>query len=52
MVSRDLHAKIGGPSLIERLGSCLQETIPHRNATIEDVSSCLKGLGMNESYVE
>jgi hypothetical protein len=52
VVSRDLQAKIGGPSAIERLGSCLKETIPHHNATIEEVSRYLRDMRMNESSVE
>ena len=46
VVSRKLQAKIGGPSSIEHLGTCLEEAIPHRDATIADVSRCLRIMGM------
>jgi hypothetical protein len=32
------------------LGACLQEAIPHRNATIADVSRCLRIMGMKPFY--
>lgn len=50
-VSRDLQAKISASNALSRLGSCLREAIPGRNATIEDVEVCLRAMGMNESYV-
>jgi hypothetical protein len=50
-VSRDLQAKISASNAMGRLGSCLQDTIPGRIATIEDVAVCLRAMGMNESYV-
>ena len=50
VVSRNLQAKIGGPSSIEQLGTCLQEAIPYRNATIADVSRCLGIMGMKPYY--
>jgi hypothetical protein len=50
-VSRDLQATISASNAMGRLGSCLQDTIPGRIATIEDVAVCLRAMGMNESYV-
>jgi hypothetical protein len=46
---RDLQAKIDAPYALASLASCLQEAIPSHNATIKDVSACLKAMGMNES---
>ena len=46
-----VQTKIGGPSAVGSLGTCLQKALPHRNATIEDVAWCLKIMGMNNSYV-
>jgi hypothetical protein len=51
-VSHNLQAKIGAPQVLARLANCLQESIPDRNATITDFSTCLKAMGMNASYME
>jgi hypothetical protein len=50
MVSRDLQAKIDAQHALSRLAACLQEAIPERNATIADISTCLKAMGMKEAY--
>jgi len=41
-VSRNLQAKISASDVVGRLGSCLQEVTPGRNATIADVSVCVR----------
>ncbi|KAH7416636.1 hypothetical protein BKA64DRAFT_739263 [Cadophora sp. MPI-SDFR-AT-0126] len=49
-VSRDLQAKIAIENVLGKLGACLHKMIPERNATIADISLCLKDMGMKESF--
>jgi hypothetical protein len=51
-VFRDMQAKIDAPHALSRLAACLQEAIPERNATIADISTCLKAMGVKEAYEE
>jgi hypothetical protein len=46
----DVQAKIDAQNGLSRLAACLQEAIPERNATIADISTCLKAMGMKEAY--
>lgn len=50
-VWREVQAKIEVPYALWRLAACLRESIPKRNATIADISTCLRGMGMKESFV-
>lgn len=45
-VSHDLQAKIDAPNALRALSDCLKEAIPDRNASIADVSICLKAMGI------
>jgi hypothetical protein len=49
-VFMDVQAKIDVQNVLPRLAACLQEAIPERNATIADISTCLKAIGMKEAY--
>jgi hypothetical protein len=48
----DVQAKIDARNALSRLAACLQEAIPERNATIADISTCLKAMGVKEAYEE
>ncbi|CZR52494.1 uncharacterized protein PAC_02371 [Phialocephala subalpina] len=50
-VWRDVQSKIDAPHALWSLAQCLQQAIPERNATIVDISTCLKAMGMKESFV-
>jgi hypothetical protein len=50
VVSEKLQSKLGGPSSLESLQTCLYKAIPHRKATISDVSRCLRIMGMKDFY--
>jgi hypothetical protein len=44
----DFQAKIGVQDAALLLARCLQDSLPSRNATVEDFSACLTAIGVKE----
>ncbi|KAH7410529.1 hypothetical protein BKA64DRAFT_356834 [Cadophora sp. MPI-SDFR-AT-0126] len=46
----DFQAKIDVQDALFKVTTCLHDALPDRNATITDISVCLKAMGMNETF--
>ena len=46
----DFQAKINVQDALFKVTTCLHDALPDRNATITDISVCLKAIGMNETF--
>ncbi|KAH7336583.1 hypothetical protein BKA65DRAFT_506761 [Rhexocercosporidium sp. MPI-PUGE-AT-0058] len=46
----DFQAKIDVQDALFKVTICLHDALPDRNATITDISVCLKAMGMNETF--
>jgi hypothetical protein len=47
-VWRDFQAKMDTADALTKLTTCLRDAIPDRNATIADITTCLKEMGIKE----
>lgn len=47
-VANDFDAKIGAQDALAKLTRCLYNSIPDRNATISDLTACLKDMGVTD----
>jgi hypothetical protein len=43
-------AKLDVHDALEKLVGCIQQQIPERNATIEEVTACLREMGVRETW--